>query len=85
MQHGGVGKLLSTSKSDRPHDTQVGGSHYKDMAIQPYEYIMANNMPYLEANVIKYVSRHRKKGREQDIRKAIHNLELLLENYEKYE
>lgn len=75
----------TVSKGLTAHDTQVGGGHYKDMKIQPYEYIMANNIPYLEANVIKYVSRHRKKGREQDIRKAIHNLELLLDKYEQYE
>jgi hypothetical protein len=67
------------------HSTQVGGKHYKDMKIQPYEYIMANKLPYLEANVIKYVSRHRKKGKKEDIRKAIHNLELLLAKYDEYE
>ena len=65
-------------------ETQVGGDHYKALKIQPYEYIMANNIPYLEANVIKYVTRHRLKGKKTDIEKAIHNLELLLEDYDKY-
>ena len=57
---------------------QVGGSHYKDMRIQPTEYINKNNLGYMEGNVIKYVSRHKSKGGAQDIKKAIHYLELIL-------
>ncbi len=60
---------------------QVGGSHYKDCAIQPIQYIEANSLPFLEGCVIKRVTRHAKpsgKGR-QDIEKAIHELQLLLE------
>jgi hypothetical protein len=60
-------------------DKQEGGTHYKAMKIQPLEYIHANNIPYCEANVIKYVSRHRDKNGAQDIRKAIHYLELILQ------
>jgi hypothetical protein len=60
-------------------ESQVGGSHYKDMAIQPVEYIEKNRLSYLEGCVVKYVSRHRQKGKDQDLRKAIHCLELLLE------
>lgn len=62
-------------------DTQVGGSHYKDCAIQPIQYIEANNLKFLEACVIKRCTRHDKptgKGR-QDIEKAIHELQLLLD------
>jgi hypothetical protein len=58
---------------------QEGGSHYKGCKIQPVEYIRANNIPYLEANVIKYVTRHRNKNGKQDILKAIHYLEMILE------
>ena len=58
---------------------QEGGGHYKQMKIQPVEYIVENNIPYCEANVIKYVSRHREKNGAQDIRKAIHYLELILQ------
>lgn len=58
---------------------QEGGSHYKDMKIQPVEFIVANNIDFLEANVIKYVCRHESKNREQDIRKAIHYCELILQ------
>ena len=60
---------------------QVGGSHY-DFPIQPIEYIVKNDIPYREANVIKYVSRHRRKNGKQDILKAIHYLEMILEEYD---
>lgn len=60
-------------------DKQEGGSHYSDMAIQPVEYIAGNNIPYLEGNVIKYVSRHRAKNGVEDIKKAIHYLEMIKE------
>jgi hypothetical protein len=59
-------------------DTQVGGDHYKQMKIQPVEFICENNMPYCEANVIKYISRHKSKNGAQDVRKAIHYCELIL-------
>ena len=60
-------------------DVQIAGAHYKSMTIQPVEFIHANHIPYCEANAIKYICRHRQKNGEQDIRKAIHYLELLLE------
>ena len=60
-------------------DKQVGGSHYKDMPIQPGEYIYKNQLNWFEGNAIKYITRHRVKGGKQDIEKAIHYLELLLE------
>lgn len=62
-------------------DVQVGGDHYKDSPIQPVQYIEANDLKFLEGCVVKRVTRHNKstgKGR-QDIEKAIHELELLLE------
>lgn len=60
-------------------DKQVGGGHYKDMVIQPIEYCQKNKLNFCESMVIKYVSRHRNKNGRQDIEKAIHALELLLE------
>mgnify|MGYP000329514605 CR=1 FL=1 len=60
-------------------DTQEGGSHYKDMAIQPVTFIVKNNIPFLEGNVIKYVCRHANKNGVQDIDKAIHYLQLIKE------
>lgn len=58
---------------------QEGGSHYKSMAIQPVEFITKNSIPYLEGNVIKYVSRHQSKNGIEDIKKAIHYLQLIAE------
>lgn len=59
--------------------TQVGGGHYKDMAIQPVEYVVKNGIGFAEGNVIKYVSRWKKKGGIEDLRKARHMLDLLIE------
>ena len=60
-------------------DTQVGGNHYKGMAIQPAEYIVRNGIGFLEGMVIKYVSRWEKKGGIEDLEKAIHCLQLRVE------
>lgn len=60
-------------------DKQVAGNHYKDLAIQPVEYIHANNIGYMEGNVIKYVSRWRAKNGLADLEKAKHYIELLIE------
>ena len=60
-------------------DKQVGGGHYKDLQIQPVHYCQMNQLNYCESAVIKYVTRHRAKNGRQDVEKAIHFLELLLE------
>ena len=60
-------------------ESQVGGSHYKDMVIQPIEYCQKNQLNALETFVVKYVSRHKNKNGVEDINKAIHCLELLKE------
>jgi len=60
-------------------EDQVGGNHYKSMRIQPVEFCYWNNIPYLEGNVIKYVTRHKFKNGVEDINKAIHYLELIKE------
>ena len=59
-------------------DKQEGGSHY-DLPIQPLEYIHANNLGYIEGNIIKYATRHKNKNGAEDIKKIIHYCELLLE------
>ena len=58
---------------------QIGGSHYKDMKIQPMEFSMANNLNACQHTVIKYVCRYKFKDGVEDINKAIHTLELLKE------
>jgi hypothetical protein len=62
-----------------PKDGQVGGSHYKDLKIQPTEFIHANNIPFIEGNIIKYIVRHRQKNGLEDLKKAKHYLELLIQ------
>jgi hypothetical protein len=59
-------------------EKQVGGNHYASMAIQPVEFIVANNLTFLEGNVVKYISRHHAKNGADDVRKAIHYCELIL-------
>jgi hypothetical protein len=71
--------LGSEGGSKRPSDAQVGGAHYKDMAIQPAEFIHRNKLGFLEGNVIKYVCRHAQKGGSTDLDKALHYLLLLKE------
>ena len=56
---------------------QVGGDHYKHFAIQPIEFIDANNIPFIEANIIKYICRHDKKGGKADLDKVRHYVDLL--------
>ena len=61
---------------------QVGGDHYRKMAIQPIEYILANDLGFVEGAVVKYVSRWQSKGGFEDLLKARHLLELLIEHEE---
>ena len=61
------------------NDSQVGGNHYKGKAIQPWDYIVANNLGYLEGNVVKYISRWREKGGIDDLRKVLHYTQKLIE------
>lgn len=58
---------------------QVGGTHYKDFKIQPIDFILQNELGFCEGNVVKYVSRHKSKNGKQDLLKAIHYIELLIE------
>ena len=67
-----------------PGNKQIGGKHYKALAIEPVEYCQLNGLGFCESSVIKYVSRHTQKGGKQDIEKAMHFLELLMKlEYEK--
>jgi hypothetical protein len=58
---------------------QEGGSHYKNMKIQPIEFITANDLGFIEGCVVKYICRHADKNGAEDIRKIIHYCELLLQ------
>lgn len=63
----------------KPSETQVGGDHYKKMAIQPSEFIYKNKLGWCEGNALKYICRHEEKGGRESIEKAIHYLQLLLQ------
>ena len=62
---------------------QIAGTHYKSKAIQPWDYIVSNNLGYLEGNIVKYVSRWKDKGGVDDLKKAQHYLAKLIETQEK--
>lgn len=58
---------------------QVGGDHYQKHAIQPWEYAEINKLSFLEGNVVKYITRYKDKGGKEDLEKAKHCIDLLLE------
>lgn len=60
-------------------DVQTGGSHYKDLKIQPVEYIHANDLGFCEGSVVKYITRWRAKNGIEDLKKARHFIDLLIE------
>ena len=59
-----------------PQDKQIGGSHYKNMNIQPYEFISKNNLSFFQGCVVKYVCRYLHKDKIKDLEKIIHYCEL---------
>ena len=69
-------------EDEDPLSQQVGGTHYKDMAIQPIEFILANNLPFCEGNIIKYTCRYKQKNGVEDLRKVIHYAEMLIASLE---
>jgi hypothetical protein len=69
-----------TAPAPKATTTQVGGSHYLNMKIQPIEFIMANNLDFCVGNAIKYLCRYKQKNGEQDLMKARHYIDLLIEN-----
>ena len=62
-----------------PYDKQVGGDHYSKMKIQPAEFINKNEMKFAEGNAIKYICRHVNKGGLQDLQKAKHYIDMIIE------
>lgn len=64
---------------DKALERQVGGTHYRKLAIQPIEFIHRNGIGFCEANAIKYLCRWREKGGISDLEKAKHYIELLIE------
>lgn len=78
-RRGAEEQLLNEERLTKATHKQVGGNHYKACKIMPIEYITKNNLDFLEGNVIKYITRHKFKGGQEDIEKVIHYAELILE------
>ena len=60
-------------------DIQVGGTHYSKMTIQPVEFINVNNLSYLQGNVVKYVCRYKDKNGIEDLKKAMHYIQIMID------
>lgn len=73
--------LMVEQKTVSAFDTQVGGGHYKDMAIQPVEFALANKLDFFQKDIIKYTTRRKgdKAKRLEDLEKAKHYLEMYIE------
>ncbi len=61
------------------NDEQIGGDHYKRAAVQTWDFIAANGLGFFEGNIVKYVARHRLKNGVEDLKKARHYLDKLIE------
>ena len=65
--------------TSKVYNKQIGGSHYKSMAVQPSEFINKNKLQFAEGNAIKYICRHAYKGEVQDLEKAKHYIDMIIE------
>tara|TARA_R110002020_G_scaffold306039_1_gene522009 strand:+ start:385 stop:591 length:207 start_codon:yes stop_codon:yes gene_type:complete len=61
------------------YNKQIGGSHYQKMKVQPSEFINKNNLPFAEGNAIKYICRHSAKNGKEDLEKAKHYIDMIIE------
>lgn len=77
--YGKVEHYMANATPDAdPLNKQVGGDHYKKLSIQPIEYIVENDIPYIEGNIIKYATRWRDKGGIKDLEKIKHYVDFLI-------
>ena len=65
--------------TSKVYNKQIGGSHYKDMVVQPSEFTHKNKLQFAEGNAIKYICRHAHKGEVQDLEKAKHYIDMIIE------
>ena len=75
----GVISAIVTLGELHAYDKQIGGSHYQSFKIQPSKFVIENELLYPEGCVIKYILRHRLKGKREDLKKAIHFIEMIME------
>lgn len=80
-QYTQVGGFMQVPEEEdtKPTDTQVGGTHYKKYKIQPIEYTLGNNLNFCQGNIIKYVTRYKDKNGIQDLEKAKHYIDFLID------
>lgn len=71
-----------TLSETNPLSVQIGGGHYKDWEIQPVVFLLANSVPFVEGNIIKYVCRYKDKNGLEDLKKARHYLDILISRHE---
>ena len=74
-----VERIKEKPNINKPSKIQIGGSHYSDMTIQPIEFIHKNGLSFIQGNIIKYVCRYKSKGGIEDLQKAKHYIDLLIE------
>ena len=72
-------EYLEKLKGSKALDNQIGGKHYKGFVIQPAIFHRANNLRQAEANVLDYVLRHDKKNGREDLEKAIHWIQMIID------
>jgi len=65
--------------TSKVYNKQIGGTHYKKMKIQPSKFVMENKLLFAEGNVIKYICRHPYKDGKQDLEKAKHFIDMIIE------
>lgn len=70
---------MNSEPNYKSFKVEVGGDHYKSLAIQPTEYIHRNGLGFCEGNVVKYVTRHDQKDGKRDLEKAIHYIQMLID------
>ena len=71
--------VVDSEKVETALDTQIGGEHYKNYAVQPVEFITKNKLGFLEGCVIKRICRYEDKNGLEDLKKAKHEIDLLIE------
>lgn len=82
----GRDSIIVSSDKFKKHsqlEKQIDGSHYKKYKIQPIEFFIANDTPFTQASIIKYVLRYKDKNGITDLEKAKHLIDILIEDYEK--
>jgi hypothetical protein len=71
--------IVASMEASNAFGKQIAGSHYSKLKIQPMEYCLGNGLNYAQSNVVKYVTRYKDKNGIEDLKKAIHCIELLID------